>query len=75
MMMDLLSKCATSTTLLNRPILTVPRARSCSMDDNPYKAPRENLATPEPLRNLLSFRVGLIALAALLTVALLVVLS
>ncbi len=45
------------------------------MDANPYQPPQESLATPDPPRNLLSFRVGLIALAALLTVALLVALS
>jgi hypothetical protein len=44
------------------------------MDDNPYKAPQESLAT-EPRRNLLSVRVGLIALAVLVEVVLFVILA
>jgi hypothetical protein len=44
------------------------------MDDNPYKAPQESLAT-EPRRNLLSVRIGLILLAALLTVVLFAILA
>jgi hypothetical protein len=45
------------------------------MDENPYKAPKTHELPVEPRRNLLSFRIGLILLAALLTVVLLVVLA
>jgi hypothetical protein len=44
------------------------------MDDNPYKAPQESLAT-EPRLNLLSVRVGLIVLAVLVVVVLFALLA
>ena len=55
-------------------LLPVKTCVLASMDENPYKAPQEILAT-EPPRNPLSFRVGLILLAVLVEVALFALLA